>query len=187
MLFTRVFLIKKQKLSFESSFPLLVKLILCPINRNLPGLCQQIGWGPFQHDYAPVHKGRSIKAWLNEPGVEELDWLAQSPDLNPIKHLWDELELLQAKHFPSSSCLISQMIWINGLRFPQIHSKILRKTSPEEWKLLKLQRWDGLHINAYGFRMERHQSSYWCQCVGGQKLLPLSLAKQMQVQQIYSL
>lgn len=146
-----------------------------------------VGSFPFQHDYAPVHKGRSIKAWLNEPGVEELDWLAQSPDLNPIKHLWDELELLQAKHFPSSSCLISQMIWINGLRFPQIHSKILRKTSPEEWKLLKLQRWDGLHINAYGFRMERHQSSYWCQCVGGQKLLPLSLAKQMQVQQIYSL
>lgn len=47
VLFTRVFLIKKQKLSFESSFPLLVKLILCPINRNLPGLCQQIGWGLF--------------------------------------------------------------------------------------------------------------------------------------------
>lgn len=58
-----------------------------------------MGSFPFQHDYAPVHKGRSIKAWLNEPGVEELDWLAQSPDLNPIKHLWDELELLQAKHF----------------------------------------------------------------------------------------
>ena len=24
--------------------------------------------------------------------VEELDWPAQSPELNPIKHLWDELE-----------------------------------------------------------------------------------------------
>ena len=27
-----------------------------------------------------------------EIGVEELDWLAQSPDFNPVDHLWDELK-----------------------------------------------------------------------------------------------
>jgi hypothetical protein len=46
----------------------------------------------FQHDNVPVHKSRSIRKWLVEIGVEELDWPAQSPDFNPIKHLWDELE-----------------------------------------------------------------------------------------------
>ena len=60
----------------------------------LPTLWQQFGKGPFLflHDNALLHKSRSTQKWFIEIGVEELDWLAQSPDLNPIKHLLDELE-----------------------------------------------------------------------------------------------
>ena len=60
----------------------------------LPTLWQQFGESPFlfQHDYAPVHKVRSIHKWLVEIDVEELDRPAQSLDLNPIKHHWDDLE-----------------------------------------------------------------------------------------------
>jgi hypothetical protein len=55
----------------------------------LPTLWQQFGEGLFlfQHDNA-----RSIQKWFVKISVEELDLSAQNPDLNPIEHLWDELE-----------------------------------------------------------------------------------------------
>ena len=96
----------------------------------LPTLWQPFGEGPFlfQHDNAPVHKARSIQKWFVEISVEELHWPAQSPDLNPIKPLWDELEprLRASPNHPT--VLISptslMLLWLNGSKSLQQCSNI---------------------------------------------------------------
>ena len=54
----------------------------------------------FQEDNAPIHTAKIAKKWKSDNNIKSLPWPAQSPDLNPIENLWDELERQVRNHKP---------------------------------------------------------------------------------------
>ena len=58
----------------------------------------------LMHDGATPHTARAVGQHLANLGIAVLPWTSKSPDLNPIEHIWDELErrLRTRQHEPAT-------------------------------------------------------------------------------------
>lgn len=64
----------------------------------------------FQQDNAPCHKSATTMRWFTENNIDLLDWPAQSPDLNPIEHLWSILKRKIKEHSITSKTALKNSL-----------------------------------------------------------------------------
>ncbi|KAG2456995.1 TCB1 transposase, partial [Polypterus senegalus] len=56
----------------------------------------------FQQDNDLKHTAKISNEWLQDNSLNVLEWPRQSPDLNPIEHLWRDLKMAVHRRFPSN-------------------------------------------------------------------------------------
>lgn len=88
------------------------------LSRNLQASAIKMGLNEFifQQDNDPKHTSKLAKEYFEENRIKVLPWPAQSPDLNPIEHLWDHIKRKVAEKCPKNISQLKEFIkeeWCN--------------------------------------------------------------------------
>lgn len=85
----------------------------------------------FQQDNDPKHTSKIISQYLEENEIETLPFPSQSPDLNPIEHIWAYMKKeIKGKNFDNKDQLKDELVrlWYS---LPQVFINNLIKSMPK--------------------------------------------------------
>lgn len=92
----------------------------------------------FQHDNDPKHTAKATRAYLESVNMTEAEgtllyWPAQSPDLNPIEHMWAYLKKQLGKYQtrPKSCKELWQRISVEWYKIPVEYCRDLIRSMPK--------------------------------------------------------
>ncbi|GFU53873.1 transposable element Tcb2 transposase [Trichonephila clavipes] len=83
----------------------------------------------FMDDNARPHRTLAVEELLESEDITRMDWIAYSPDLNPIEHVWDALgrRIAARLHHPKNTQQLKQMLIEEWAFLPQemLHQLVL--------------------------------------------------------------